>query len=184
MGPSGTTDLQRQGTRIFRMTDSFSELIMMKPSRCPAERPVENFVYPITGAIGLDEYVKTFVDLNEFQNLSGPKDKNDVPSIAHTFAFTTTFSGTVGARLTLAPLTNQINIASATLKLDGSRVDIHTVIIGLSLEVDKGDPVRAPALLSGSRPTGTPSTAKQRSSDAIDDSIQRSIINRLSAPAF
>ncbi len=189
-GPNGTADLKRQGIRIFRITESFKDLIDMT-GRCPLEQTAENFTYPITGNIGLGEYIKTFVDLNEYQKLSASKDaKTEAPTIAHTFNFTTTYTGTVGAKTTLVSAGRPLYVCGAGLSATGMRQDLHSVIVGLSLPTPSE---KAPAslgpkslLIGKAAPKGTtkPESAKDRSIDAVDNAINRAIINRLTGPSF
>jgi hypothetical protein len=185
IGPKGQSDLQRQTVRLFRVNDTFGELIHINSDRCTEDGSPENFVYPVAGSIGLGEMIETFVDLNEFQNLTGSKDTDTVPTIADTFNFQTTISGSVGPQVTLTPLNHRFNVAGASLTASASRKDIHKVIVAMSLPaLPNSNP--APAVtgfLGGSAPLArSPATAIDRNNNAIDNAINRSIINRLGSP--
>lgn len=184
IGPRGQSDLQRQTVRLFRVNDTFGELIHINSDRCTDDGSPENFLYPVAGRIGLGEMVETFVDLNEFQNLTGSKDTDTVPTIADTFNFQTTFNGSVGPQVTLTPLNHLFNVAGASLTASALRKDIHKVIVAMSLPPPaKSQP--APAVsgfLGSSGPAARPATAVDRNNNAIDNAINRSIINRLGSP--
>ena len=179
MPAKGSSDLQRQTVRLFRVNDTFGELINFRPSRCTEDGSPENFAYPVSGRIGLGELVETFVDLNEYQRLTGSKDGDKVPTIADTFNFQTTITGSVTPQVTLTPLNHLFNVSGASLGATSMRKDIHKVIVAMSLPpAPKAAPVPTPGLLGGLAPA-RPSTASERSNRAIDDAIYRSIIDRL-----
>ncbi|MEA2860955.1 MAG: hypothetical protein QOC72_2994 [Methylobacteriaceae bacterium] len=130
---TATNDRQRQTIRNFRVTDTFGAL--RKTRFCDDEVPTGgNYIYPVAGTIGLDELIKTFIDLNEFNNLAGPDKKETVPVLADTFSFLTMFGGSVTPSVTLAPVTSRFHLASASVPLGASRKDMHKVIIALSLD--------------------------------------------------
>ena len=184
MPAKGSSDLQRQTVRIFRVNDTFGELINFRRGRCTEDGSPENFAYPVSGRIGLGELVETFVDLNEFQRLTGSKAGDTVPTIADTFNFQTTLIGSVTPQVTLTPLNRLFNVSGASLAATTQRKDIHRVIVAMSLPPPpKGQP--APAVhgfLGSSTSSPRPSTAIERNNNAIDDAINRSIINRLGSP--
>jgi hypothetical protein len=178
MPAKGTSDLQRQTTRIFRVNDTFGELINFAPNRCTEDGSPENFIYPVSGKIGLGEMVETFVDLNEFQRLTGAKDT--VPTIADTFNFQTTISGSVTPQVTLSPLNHLFNVSSASLGVSALRKDIHTVIVAISLPPPpKAARAPSPGFLGISGAAPQPATATDRNNLAIDGSINRAIIDQL-----
>ncbi|WMT71386.1 hypothetical protein [Bradyrhizobium sp. Ash2021] len=184
MPAKGSSDLQRQTVRIFRVNDTFGELINFRRGRCTEDGSPENFAYPVSGRIGLGELVETFVDLNEFQRLTGSKDGDTVPTIADTFNFQTTIGGSVTPQVTLTPLNHLFNVSGASLGAAALRKDIHRVIVAISLPPPpKPQPAPAPhGFLGGSTYAPRPSTAIERNNSAIDDAINRSIINRLGSP--
>jgi hypothetical protein len=178
MPAKGMSDLQRQTTRIFRVNDTFAELINFAHGRCTEDGSPENFIYPVSGRIGLGEMVETFVDLNEFQHLTGAKDT--VPTIADTFNFQTTISGSVTPQVTLTPLNRLFNVSGASLGVSALRRDIHTVIVAMSLPPPpKAARAPAPGFLGVSAAPQQPATATDRNNIAIDGSINRAIIDQL-----
>lgn len=138
-GAAGGVDLQRQTIRNFRVTDTFGKLRQMKKCDEGDDRKFENYAFPVTGRIGLAELVRTFVDLNEHNNLSGPvKDgKPTAPILADTFAFSTKLAASVGADVNLTPATPRFHLLKANFGAAGSRTDAHKVVVAMSLEPEK-----------------------------------------------
>jgi hypothetical protein len=180
MPSKGTNDLQRQTVRLFRVNDNFGELIQLKS--CTEDGSPENLMYPVSGTIGLGEMVETFVDLNQYQRLTGAKDTDTVPTMTDTFNFQTTISGSVAPQVTLTPLNHLFRVSGASLTASALRKDIHKVIVAMSLPpLMKPQPAPAPHGFLGTGPAQPPrpATAVDRNNSAIDDAINRSIINRL-----
>jgi hypothetical protein len=180
MPAKGTSDLQRQTVRLFRVNDNFGELIQLR--HCTEDGSPENPVYPVAGSIGLGEMVETFVDLNEYQRLTGAKDTDTVPTMTDTFNFQTTISGSVTPQVTLTPLNHLFRVSGASLGASALRKDIHRVIVAMSLPpLKKSQPVPAVHGFLGAGSASAPraATPTERNNSAIDDAINRSIINRL-----
>jgi GR25 family glycosyltransferase involved in LPS biosynthesis len=141
-----TSDRQRQTIRNFRVSDTFGELRMMTLCNNP-DQSANNYIYPVTGSIGLDEVVRTFVDLNEFNRLSAT-DTSKVPVLADTFSFLTMISGTATPTLTLVPAhPGRFNLTSASIPLTASRRDTHKVVVAMSLPIQKAELARARAAI-------------------------------------
>lgn len=187
MPSRGTNDLQRQTVRLFRVNDTFGELIQFPSSRCTEDGSPENLIYPVSGSIGLGEMIETFVDLNEYQKLTGAKDTDTVPTMTDTFNFQTTISGSVAPQVTLIPLNHLFHVSGASLTASALRKDIHKVIVAMSLPPLK-KPQPAPAVTGflgiGPGPAQRAATSIERNNNAIDDAINRSIINRLGSPTL
>jgi hypothetical protein len=185
MPSHGSSDHQRQTVRLFRVNDTFEVLIGFPSNRCTEDGTPENLVYPVAGRIGLGEMVETFVDLNEYQHLTGAKAGDSVPTMTDTFKFQTTVSGSVTPQVTITPLNHLFRVAGASLELSGLRKDLHQVIVALSLPIPKaGAPVPVvKGFLGAPKAQPAQSTgAVERNNTAIDNAINRSIINRLGAP--
>src|SRR5215468_5034307 len=101
----------RAGNRNFELIDSFDDLRKMN---CSRDREV-NWVYPLTGDVGMYEAVATFIRL---QKADDPRTNDPVPgarifTFADTLTYTTTLTGGVNASLTLTPVKNQFRVTSA-----------------------------------------------------------------------
>jgi hypothetical protein len=131
VGASGALDLTRNGQRLFTSQDTWDDLLIdnknPKTKRCPGPWPQPlppvNFVYPLTGSIGVGRVVETFIDIEE---QGGAKD-----SFVDTLTFTTLASGGADAALKLEPVTNQFRPVAATAAVSASRQDIHKLTLSL-----------------------------------------------------
>ena len=133
VGATGALDLTRQGTRVFGAEFSWEDLINdTKLCAEPWRRP-GNFVYPLTGSIGVGRVVETFIDIDE---QGGAKD-----NFVDTLTFTTLASGGADATVKLEPVQNQFRLVSGTAGATASRQDIHKLT--LSLAFPHTDPPRA-----------------------------------------
>ncbi|SDJ99814.1 hypothetical protein SAMN05216338_10792 [Bradyrhizobium sp. Rc2d] len=168
LGVAGSNERQRQNTRNFRVTDSFEELVTkVSDGYCTDRELAPNYVYPITGSIGMVELVGTFLDLNQSGNLAGPKDAPNVPQVADTIAFTTTFTASTSPKLVLTPLAKGFEFTGVSLSADASRSDIHKVIIALSLPPEKQKTIKAAR-----------ASAKAAANNMIDYQVYRNLTNR------
>lgn len=122
---TGALDLTRQGQRVFGTDDSWDDLIVNE-TLCeghPLQRS-GNFVYPLTGSIGVGRVVETFIDIDQ---QGGAKD-----NFVDTLTFTTQINGGANAAVQLDPVPNQFRPVSATAAVSASRLDIHKLTISLA----------------------------------------------------
>ena len=124
VGGTAALDLTRQGQRVFGTEDAWGDLIT-NSKLCKEfwQRP-GNFIYPLTGSIGVDRVVRTFIDVEE---QGGAKD-----NFVDTLTFTTQASGGADATLKLDPVPNQFRLVSATAAASASRLDIHRLTLSLT----------------------------------------------------
>jgi hypothetical protein len=115
----------RDTVRNFKIVDSFEQL---RKANCSRELLEKNWVYPISGDIGMYEVVATFIKLQETDNPSG----KDVFTFADTLTFTTDLSGGVKPTVTLNPVTEKFRIVGANGNLTADRTDVHQVTLALS----------------------------------------------------
>jgi hypothetical protein len=146
LGLSAGMDRARQNIRSFTVTDTFINLITkVGDDYCiPGKTPSSgNYIYPITGRIGVSEMVSAFVDLATFGNLAPPGQKSGVPpTLTDALTFTTTISGSTTPTVTFTPVGHGWQIASAALtSASVTRQDVHSVIIALALPLPKLDAV-------------------------------------------
>ena len=121
---SGNASLHmtRQGQRQFKAGEKWATLIAR--DECDAQ-PVRSRdgLYPISGRIGLDRLVDSFVDIS---NQGGAKD-----SFVETLIFTTEFGGSVSAAVKLNEVANSFRLVSAGADLAAGRKDIHKMVVSL-----------------------------------------------------
>jgi hypothetical protein len=183
LGVGASSDLNRQTIRNFRVTDTFGELRRMQ--LCEDEvSTARNYVYPVTGSVGLDEVVMTFVDLNEFERLGNASGTSKVPVLADTFSFITTVGGSITPSVALSPVHPRFEVASASVPLTASRRDTHKLVVAMSLPPAAAAPARgrpavgilslsAPHLHSGRTP------AEERALSEIDNQKTINSLNNI-----
>jgi len=123
---SAALNLTRQGHRVFTSEDTWEDLLV-NPRRCPGgfEQPTNpaNFVYPLTGSIGVGRVVETFINIDQ---QGGAKD-----SFVDTLTFTTEATGGADAAVKLAPVPDQFRPVAAAAAVGASRLDIHKLTLSL-----------------------------------------------------
>jgi hypothetical protein len=118
---NASLNLTRIGQRSFSAQDKWGDLIT-KPERCKdVQSRHGNIVYPLDGSIGVGRVVRSFVDI---ANQGGAKD-----SFVDTLIFTTLISGGANASIKLEA------------GLNGSRLDIHKMVLSLVFPRDKPEAI-------------------------------------------
>ena len=151
-GISAGADKQRFGERDFTIVDSFKEA--REEKACTVEATGPNYAYPITGVIGLEEVIRTFLELQGiglgdlppvvFQlppRELGPQrkqarkqEKADGKTVefVETFEFTTTIKASATPRIELRPVGSGFALAGASANLSADRIDKHSVVVSLA----------------------------------------------------
>lgn len=126
-GGSGKFNRLREGKRTVKTEETFADLVKLP---CPADfmKPAPNIVYPLTGSIGMDRIMNTFINLAE---LGGGKD-----TFTDVITFTTTVQGTVDAKLVLSPVTDQVRVVGANGMLFARRTDVHKLRVALAFPTE------------------------------------------------
>ena len=151
-GASGGAEKERVGTRDFAFVDNFKEA--REPLVCTREATGPNYAYPITGLIGLEEVIGTYLELQAIglgangpvifradrPKSASPRKKEEKakasetvsPDFAETFEFTTTIN--VGAKpsIELKPVGSGLSLVKGSVDLSAKRIDKHQLIITLS----------------------------------------------------
>jgi hypothetical protein len=152
LGLSASGDYKRQNVRHFVVSETAASLLLPQNTQrqldCPTEYRPSSYTYPISGNIGIRELISTFFDLNESRSLTADKDTSTV--FADTLTFTTTLIGSVSPHVIVAPVGSAWGLANpASVTASASRIDVHKLIIGLSLDEPKGVSVAAAAVVPG-----------------------------------
>jgi hypothetical protein len=156
IGLSASGDFKRENLRHFIVSETAKDLLENPDIPCGPEDAYRspNFVYPVSGQIGLNELISTFFDLNEIngqtrdglvanKSVSASGVSSNSTVFADTLTFTTTVMGSVSPHVIVTPTGNKWGLASpASLGLSASRIDKHSLIIGLSLDTTKGTTAR------------------------------------------
>jgi hypothetical protein len=140
--------LTRTAERRFTMVDTFLEL---KKANCSQEALQSRFHYPIAGAIGLDEIIRTAVGIDSLGTLEGfgVDGPTTVGGQAAVFSDHLTYitkfdTGNIAPALTLTPVTTAFALASASLTLQSDRQDQHELTLAIGLpEPPKSTPKAA-----------------------------------------
>jgi hypothetical protein len=176
LGLTAKFDRQRQNEWTFTITDKFGDLVQKTDESYCANYTVttENYVYPITGKVGLSKLIKEFTLMSLFENLEAVnKDvatvKSGPPSIVQQLQFTTEFDGGASPKIVFAPKGTPFQASDAMIPVSVSRKDTHQLIVGLYL--DKGEAkglggVRT-TLLAGSLITASGGRSEQGAANAI-----------------
>lgn len=122
LGAAGAFNRTREGKRVFQTVETFSELTKLNCNKFEVREP--NYVYPISGSIGMTKAVHTFVALAEL----GGAEK----LFTDTLTFTTTLSASLTPKLTLTPVPKSFRLASLDGVVSNGRTDIHKVTISLA----------------------------------------------------
>jgi hypothetical protein len=157
-------DRTRQNIRSFTITDNYHKLVdVMRDDYCTGQIHARNYVYPITGNIGINEMIDTFVDLSLFGGL-GPKPSSAdagggtkmaslvtaevalksapkksaapapvVVAMGDSITFTTKLSGSAAPKVVFTPIGRGLSVADASLTAAASRTDVHQVIVGMAV---------------------------------------------------
>jgi len=141
--PSLGNTLKRDNIRAFTVSDSFSSLINLEAGHCKFNSEISgpNYEYPIVGRIGVDEMIKTFVELAVSGELGVSQDPAKtisltpagLPTMVDTITFTTTITAGLTPKIVLSPVGTALQLMDASLAGSVGRVDTHQVIIGLAL---------------------------------------------------
>ncbi len=131
-------DRGRQNKRTFRVIDTFETLLgsTVMARVCAGDKIEVGHAsgrYPIDGKINLGEMLDSFISLVQSGNLVGTTAAPLVPTFADVITYTTTISGTLNPKLTLAAAGQALQVTSAELSALRQRKDIHKVTIALTL---------------------------------------------------
>jgi hypothetical protein len=130
-------DRSRENTRTFTVTDNFGELVK-KLTGCKDRVVGPNYIYPISGEIGVIDMIRAFVYMSIFGNLGGETETpatvpKGPPTLVDALLFTTEISGSVNPHVAFAPVGKEFGVTAANVDLAASRTDKHQVVVGLAL---------------------------------------------------
>jgi hypothetical protein len=138
----------RRTQRTFRIVETLLELTNADCGPTP-KRP--NWVYPIAGAIGMQEVVSTYVRLERLTDFARPEVTTTKPIgtvFSDVLTFTTNFGSGLNPTLALASAVGNLKLTNASILADNTRFDRHKVTVALAR--DPNDEVDLP---HGSRNT-------------------------------
>lgn len=136
LNSTAMADRSRQNKREFRILESLTEV---QKTSCDRREREANLTYPITGRIGLDEVVRTYIRVEKSTSLDLRKDSDVV--FSDELTFTTEMKAGVTPTVKLDAAVGSFKVTNATFAASTSRKDIHKVVIALAhdpkLDVDR-----------------------------------------------
>lgn len=176
---AGNLDRSRQTVQTFTISDTFAGLLRkMDPEYCKDQIGGPNYLYPITGEVGMRKLVNDFVNLVQFDQLVA--DAKEKPGAPPTFTTNLTFKTAVGASanpiIAISPILGATRTGGTFTGLF-RRTDTHTLIVAFARPLKSVSEARAVRVFSGEiiSPSGT--ETEQRAQLAIQQSIIRYELN-------
>jgi hypothetical protein len=205
LGLQGSANLMRSGERKIDVIESFQELGSLQCGDAGATGI--NIVYPITGSIGMDEIIHSFLSVSESIPLQPTEPAGTEKKLVDTLTFTTSLDSSVTPQVKLAPAKpgKQFQLADAMGTFESKRVDVHKVVVTLTFPVvpaaapAKAAPANAPAAKTGtdgapagktatdsasaSKPANTPPAIPSALAPAAPISAASGVARKAAAPA-
>ncbi len=141
-GIKAKADRSRKNERIFTLTDTFSGLLKLPEHYCSgasigrgySHLVPPNYIYPITGTIGVKGFMIDFINMTIFENLGGPKDKPEgPPTLVDALEFQTAVSGSLAPKIAFTQVAPGLQVADASLTGEAARTDLHKITMGLAV---------------------------------------------------
>jgi hypothetical protein len=123
---------KRQNVRTFRVVEDLTEV---EKADCSKEAARANWIYPITGAVGIGEVVRTYVRLEKLTDIrTSSTVASPFPTavFADDLDFTTTVSGSITPTVTLNAVVGSLRLTHAKVTGAASRSDVHSLIVALA----------------------------------------------------
>jgi hypothetical protein len=181
LGLRAQADRRRENTRIFTITDTFGQLIALPSDECANRIVGENYIYPVTGKVGIEPVIVQFIKLTLFANLAGPKEKPaGPPTMVDQLEFETTISGSITPSVVFAPVGTVFQVADASLTTAATRRDLHKVTIGLAvptISVPRLATVRS-AYFFGPLLTANGGTTELAAAEAVNQALTLKLFKR------
>jgi hypothetical protein len=140
LGIGASANRARSNERIFTVADTFTSLIkgLNNPNRagkryCDQYLVGPNYIYPITGRIGVDKTVRTFMELTLLGGLALKDKPAGPPTMTDNLIFTTALSLSATPALEFTPVGAAFQLASASVTGLADRTDVHQVTVGLAV---------------------------------------------------
>jgi hypothetical protein len=141
---AGSATRERKNKRQFRIVEGLDKL---NAANCSETATRANWIYPITGAIGLGEVVRTYISLERLTDFGpgkiGTKFDKDSVVFSDDIDYTTEFGGSATPTLELASIVGKFRLTKASIMGEAKRKDVHSVVVALAQD---GQPVDVPAL--------------------------------------
>ena len=142
-GPS-QPNLARQNTRIFRV---FDKLDALRDAKCDHKsEPGPNLMYPIAGSTGMEEVVRSYIELEALTDLGvAAKTDKEIIAFSDSLRYTTTLDLGTSLQWAYSSAVGTIKLTKATAAVSAHRKDVHKVDVALARDV-RTDPDRVPRI--------------------------------------
>jgi hypothetical protein len=186
LGLSASALNKRQNVRRFRIIEKFKDLAK---ANCSQQTTQANWAYPITGATGIDEIVRTYFKIERIADLqSRPPtagdgvgdpfagDNSDHVVFSDVLKFTTTLSASATPHLVLNASVGSLRVTDAAFTGAATRSDKHNVIVAIARDKfqivrdERGRIVRTFAAKSSARTAAAVAARKLVDTGAVRDS--------------
>ena len=170
---------QRQAQRTFVISDEFSDLADLAKAKTKSgylcDPPARaSAIYPISGKIGLEETVSTFLTLHESVSVDGKDKDAAVTQFTDLLLFTTTVSGNLNPTIVFQPYGIFDFQRNVGLTNSYTRVDKHQVTVSIRIPLSpKGDAERS---------AGSAASSKIREEKVVSPSV--GVINDINERKF
>src|SRR5262245_2524582 len=140
LGLTASSEKQRKNTRRFHIIE---DLKVVNDTNCSPQ--AQNWIYPITGATGINEVVETFIRLEQLADLqfnppTGQLDPGDDYTnvvFSDVLKFTTTLTAGATPTLKLSAAVGSLRVTNASITGQATRKDIHNVIVAIARDKEK-----------------------------------------------
>jgi hypothetical protein len=170
---TGTAELTRANKRVFRILEDLKEVASADCS--PARRA--NWVYPITGATGIGEVVRTYIRIEMLSDLkTGAKHDPGITKnivFADSLTFTTHFSAGITPTLELSTGVGSLKISHASVSASADRNDIHSLIVALARDHPDMDVDNVEGMKSKNKAFRKESLARAERKELIETDVLR-----------
>jgi hypothetical protein len=152
---TGEAKRERKNKRDFRIVESFENL---NNADCSIETTRRYWKYPIAGAVGMDEAVRTYIRVEKLTNFvktdgtpgTLPVGTGSDPIVfSDDLKFTTELIAGVRPTLQLAAVVGSFRVTNATIFAQAKRKDIHQVTVAMARKSDAVVDVRVLDRISG-----------------------------------
>ncbi len=163
----------RENTRIFRVVEELTELDQAECTGAPVA--AGNPAYPISGAIGLGEIIRTYIRLEKLTDLA----RDDDVVFSDTLEFDTTV--TVGAlpKVELVTVAGSFRLTHASFAGTASRHDYHQLTVALSRDAKHADVDLPGSRGNGMRGRSNADRAERRAWKKNDSALTSRPLNTL-----
>lgn len=165
---NASAEKTRENKRRFRIVDTMYNLRLRND--CSDDYQRVNFVYPITGHVGLAEVLDTYWALrNQYPVALIEKTQQ---AFVETLTYTTTFTGGISPNITLNAGATSLHVSNFSIDGKLLRTDNHILTLAILPEQ------QSPPSKSARRTTGRPALMFAPVNKGIDDALDAEILRR------